>query len=678
MSLKPTPEELNQQAEIYLSEGKLEEAEAVCRQALAVKGDFAPACKTLGNIMQLKGEIEGAEIWYLKAIEIWPQWAEVRANLGSVYGKQQQWEKAKACYEEAIEIKPNFAGFYRNLIKLCQQAGSPDLATEYSLRAQILEPEKARPKVYKELGDVLVKQGKLEAAIGCYQKQLEMQPNNWRVCYNLGDALLKIGKVDEAIATLQRGRKIYPKFPLFDFTLGDALSKKEELESAILAYRRAVELKPDNAFFHRRLQWALETRIRNKGEGNKGEGNKGDRSEKTIFFSIIPVAAGFTDQLLQFMVFYKLGLSLGYPYIHTNFYSNRSSKQIYDFLGFNQFWSANINNIDLSEYELMYLGFDNNNLKKLNEINNLAELQDYCRDIIANTAREKEKIIVIFRLKGISKARLKLLSIINSEIEDYQDSLNLRKIYFDAAGVRSKPNSYFKADRVKLLIHIRAGDIATIKTPWGDFIRSMKSIQDDRVKTGKSLDKVKWLVKEVSAIAPEDYYRFSRDLISGLGAESVSTCVFSDGYERAFDFIKGNLNNIKLTPEKTKQIIDLSQSYETEEFSIFNNMENCSTAIGESDEKLFDLIDSCLMAEIFIIGNRQRMIPKFLANYYNPQKQPLIFVLSKNKKRTSVIKTYARDLTLDSRKATVIPVNLEDYKIEELIEIAKEKVGMKH
>lgn len=667
MSSKSTPEELHQQAEFYLAERQLEKAEAFCREALAVQLDFAPTCKTLGNIMQLKGDIEGAKIWYFKALEILPEWAEVRANLGSIYAKQQQWEEAIASYQKAIEIKPNFAGFYRNLAKICQQAGREDLATEYSFNALILEP--ATQDGYHDLGDAFFKLGNLERAINCYQKQLELQPRNWIVCHKLGDVLLKKGNIDEAIAICQRGKEINPKFPLFYVKLGDAFRNKQQLESAIVAYRRAVELKPDNLVFHTRLEQVLQTRV----SFNKGDNHNFNKTETTILFSILPVLAGFTDQLLQFMVFYKLGLSLGYEYIHTNFNSTRSSQDIYDFLGFNQYWSLNFKNIDFSQYELIYLSFDNNNLEELNQLKNLAELQEYCRNIIANTRCYQDKVIVFFRLKGISQARWKIVSLINSEIKDYQDNFNLRKIYLDKASDRPQQNNYFQPDKIKLLIHLRAGDVATIKTPWGNFIRSMKSIQDEKAKTGKNLDQVRWFVKKGASIDVEDYYHFARDLISGLGAENLSICLFSDGYKRAFDFIKDNLNKIKLTPEKTQQILNLSNSYETEKFSIFNNLENCSTVVGESDEKLFNLIDCSLKTDIFIIGNTQRMIPKFLANYYNPEKPPLIFVLSRNGDTSSIIRTYARDLTLDAQKATVIPVNLDDYKMAELIEIAKQK-----
>lgn len=42
-----------------------------------------------------------------------------------------------------------------------------------------------------------------------------------------------------------------------------------------------------------------------------------------IAFTIIPSNAGFTDQLFQFSTYYKLGLSLGYRYMHSTFRNTR-------------------------------------------------------------------------------------------------------------------------------------------------------------------------------------------------------------------------------------------------------------------------------------------------------------------------------------------------------------------
>jgi tetratricopeptide (TPR) repeat protein len=54
VSTESTAVQFNQQGEIYLSQGKLEEAIASCEQALKIHPNFAPAYKTLGTRKLLK------------------------------------------------------------------------------------------------------------------------------------------------------------------------------------------------------------------------------------------------------------------------------------------------------------------------------------------------------------------------------------------------------------------------------------------------------------------------------------------------------------------------------------------------------------------------------------------------------------------------------------------------
>ena len=75
----------NKLAEYNLAPGKLDEAYAACLKALNSQPEFAPACKTLGNVFQAKGDIEAAKNYYIKAITIFPDFAEAHANLGSMY-----------------------------------------------------------------------------------------------------------------------------------------------------------------------------------------------------------------------------------------------------------------------------------------------------------------------------------------------------------------------------------------------------------------------------------------------------------------------------------------------------------------------------------------------------------------------------------------------------------------
>lgn len=655
MSLKSSAEELNQEAEAYLEKGKIDEAEAACLKALKIKPNLAYACKTLGNIMRTKGEIKLALSWYNKAIAIDPNFAKAYANLGTLYAKQQQWEEAINYYQKALKIEPSFAGCYRNLARLWQQLNREDLAAECWRQALILEP------------DI-----EIDRAISFYQEILECEPRNLKIRKQLTDILIKKGEIDRAIALLRLGIELNPKFPWFHYNLGEAFSKKQELQLAIAAYFRAVALQPNKFLFRQKFDTTLQIQSQLKPVFS----NKFNPPDRRIYFTVLPVyGAGFTDQLIQFTIFYKLGLSLGYQYVHTDFSSHRSSQEIYNFLGFNQYWQLNAKNINLSDCDFFCLDLEREKIN-LNAIDNVQKLQQCCEEFVLQYPGNKNKLIVIFNLQGVSAFREKLLLLINSEIPDYQDNLSFRKIYFEVNKNSRNLTNYFTQGQLKLLIHIRAGDLASIKTPWGDFIKSMKILRTESRETSKKLDELDWFVKRSELIEPDDYYRFALDFISGFGKQNFSTCVFSDGYQRSFDFIKDNLDKIKLTPERAQQILDLRHSYETEKFRLFNNLENCTCIIGESDEKLFDLINCSLMADIFIVAYQQRMIPKFLANYYDLKRPQLLFILFKNHHVSAVIRTFCRDLALDSRKATVIPVNLDDYKIEELIEIAKQKVEL--
>ncbi|MEG3982870.1 tetratricopeptide repeat protein [Microcoleus sp. T3B2] len=198
VSTESTAVQFNQQGEIYLSQGKIEEAIASCEQALKIHPNFAPAYKTLGNALQAQGRMEEARHWYAKAIEIEPNFAEVYANLGSICAQQQKWQEAIGFYQKAIAIKPNFAGVYRNLAKVFGQINKPEEAQQCWYQAFSLEPEKVAPGEHLNMGDAFFRQEKFPEAIACYDRAIKLNPNVATAYQNLGEALKKQGKLEEA------------------------------------------------------------------------------------------------------------------------------------------------------------------------------------------------------------------------------------------------------------------------------------------------------------------------------------------------------------------------------------------------------------------------------------------------------------------------------------------------
>lgn len=197
-------ENFHKQAEIYLSQRKLDETIASCELAIKIEPGYAPPYKTIGNALQSQGKLEEAEKWYQKAITIKPQWPEVCANLGSIYAKQQDWQRAVELFKKAIAIKPDFAGAYRNLARVLELAGDHQQALEAQYQALNLEPEKGTEEQHLKIGDALQQGLDLTKAISCYRNAIKVNKNSAKAYQRLGEALKKDGKLNEATVCYRR------------------------------------------------------------------------------------------------------------------------------------------------------------------------------------------------------------------------------------------------------------------------------------------------------------------------------------------------------------------------------------------------------------------------------------------------------------------------------------------
>ena len=312
MSLKINSQEmavqLNQRAELYLKEKELEAAKTTCEQALKHQPDYAPACKTLGNIFHTQGQLETAWFWYIKAIEYQPNLAEAYVNLGTLSVQKEQWQEAINYYQKAIEIKPNLGAAYRNLARAYDKINNYTEAVECRRQAYSLEPANQKinqpntaikstselsnestkiaipsdgKATYKTLGKMLQSQGQVEAAWQSYKKGLGLQPNDPEIYLNIGSLYAQQQQWKEAIqcykkslslnqnyadayrqlatAWTQIGQGIkayncwYQAYTLEPekatgeehLILGNTLLRQKLIDKAISCYCRAIELNPN-------------------------------------------------------------------------------------------------------------------------------------------------------------------------------------------------------------------------------------------------------------------------------------------------------------------------------------------------------------------------------------------------------------------------------------------------
>src|SRR5208282_6426923 len=73
-----------------------------------------------------------------------------------------------------------------------------------------------------------------------WQTSLDRNPACWLASENLGDGLLKKGRVDEAIVQFQQTLAIQPDDAVAYNNIGEALVQKGQVDEAIIQFQRAI------------------------------------------------------------------------------------------------------------------------------------------------------------------------------------------------------------------------------------------------------------------------------------------------------------------------------------------------------------------------------------------------------------------------------------------------------
>ncbi len=228
--------------------GRLQAAEQVYRQILAVEPNQPDALHLLGVLAHQAGRHEVAVEYMERAIRLQGNAAFYHNNLGEAYRALHRISAAGASFRRALELKPDYFEAHNNLGVALTEQGSLDEAVACCRRALALKPDYA--EAYNNLGNALKDQGNLDEAVACYRRALELKPDFAVAHYNLGTALRDQGKLEEAAAGFRRALELKPDYAEACNNLGNTLKDQGNLDEAVACYRRALALRPDNAEAH--------------------------------------------------------------------------------------------------------------------------------------------------------------------------------------------------------------------------------------------------------------------------------------------------------------------------------------------------------------------------------------------------------------------------------------------
>jgi predicted O-linked N-acetylglucosamine transferase (SPINDLY family) len=225
--------------------GRLQAAEQIYRQILAVEPAHADALHLLGVVAHQVGNYQTAVEYIGRAIEVQPRVAVFHRNLGLSHRALKNVALAVACGRRAVELKPDYSEAHYDLGVALQDQSRPEEAAPHYRRAIELKPDYA--EAYYGLGNALRELGSRDDAAACYRRLLELQPNHAQGQNNLGNILGDQGRLDEAIGCYQRALAVNPDYILAYNNLGTAFHDRGQIAEAIACYRQALARNPDDA-----------------------------------------------------------------------------------------------------------------------------------------------------------------------------------------------------------------------------------------------------------------------------------------------------------------------------------------------------------------------------------------------------------------------------------------------
>jgi tetratricopeptide (TPR) repeat protein len=238
---------MNHEAELarayaLLRQGRLPEAEAVCRTELGKMPRSAQALHILGLVRKDAGDAQDGERLLRQSIEIEPTRAEFRANLGNLLRRIGRLPEAEQAYREALSLEPLHRPARFGLTRTLSGRGLHSAAEGEARQLTTAHPRD--PNAWSLLAETLRGQNRMAEAEAAYRTALAVEPNHAVSHHNLGSMLSQLDRAEEALQSLDRAQALGARGFEIAFNRGRALLALYRIEDAERAFAETVALQP--------------------------------------------------------------------------------------------------------------------------------------------------------------------------------------------------------------------------------------------------------------------------------------------------------------------------------------------------------------------------------------------------------------------------------------------------
>ena len=158
-------------------------------------GAEAAALLERARLARQEGRLEQAEEACRQAVALDPRNAEARWKLGAIQRERGNTEQAKETLREALAVAPDNLEILLNLGTTLCALGRPSEALEFIERATTLAP--GAPIAHANAGFALAQCGREEEAVDAYARAVELRPDYAEARWNMAQLLLGLGRFEE-------------------------------------------------------------------------------------------------------------------------------------------------------------------------------------------------------------------------------------------------------------------------------------------------------------------------------------------------------------------------------------------------------------------------------------------------------------------------------------------------
>jgi len=192
----------------HLANGRLGEAEACYRQAVALNPNNAEAHLNLGFVLGGQKLLDEAERSLAQAVRLRPDLEDAHYILGTIAEGRNDLGAAAGHFGRALEINPALEVACRDLCRVQFRRGQYALARQVIDKGLALNPDNADFHYYR--GNLFLHEKHCESAIACYRRALAISPEYAEVHANMGKAFMELGDVEESIAWYRKALSLDP------------------------------------------------------------------------------------------------------------------------------------------------------------------------------------------------------------------------------------------------------------------------------------------------------------------------------------------------------------------------------------------------------------------------------------------------------------------------------------